>query len=63
MTIEISPGDFGKISNRGGDSTRCGGSGIGDAFGFNGFRQAMHSCQQLQHTIANSRGTMGQRMN
>jgi hypothetical protein len=62
MTIEISPGDVGKTSNRGGDAIRCGGSGIGDAFGINGFQQTMHGCQQLQHTIANSRGTMRQRM-
>jgi hypothetical protein len=63
MTIGISPGDVGKMSNRGGDFTRCGGSRIADAFGINGFQEAMHTCQQLQRYIANLRGTMRRRMN
>jgi hypothetical protein len=31
--------------------------------GFNGFQEAAHGRQQLQHCIANSRGTMRRRMN
>jgi hypothetical protein len=31
--------------------------------GFNGFQEAAHGRRQLQHCIANSRGTMRRRMN
>jgi hypothetical protein len=40
------------MSNRGGESIRCGGSGIGDAFRFNGFQQVLHGCHKLQHRFA-----------
>jgi hypothetical protein len=63
MTIGISPGDVGKTRIEAEILSVVAVSGIADAFGFNGFREAMHSCQQLQHHIANSPGTMRQRMN
>jgi hypothetical protein len=61
--LKISPGDVGKPRIEAQILSAVAVPEQETLLASNGFQETMRSCQQLQHTIANSRGTMRERMN